>query len=228
MKKKGSQTKVLTPGGKNLSVLTNTILLYEKELRQIASIMHEEAGQSLVALKMKLEAIQGNIRKGDYQELQTLTGGIIKTIRDSIAELSPSLLYDFGLIPALQWLCGSMKTRTGIDIDLDAKEDKVPAYDLEATIILYRTVKALLSLIVCETGPSRIAIKLGTGKTRMVISFSVDARASSKDIQRLLTHPDIPTLEGWIGSIGGQFSVEDKKEGHLKLILQCPLTASPR
>ena len=95
----------------------------EKERRRIARELHDEAGQSLTAVKFALERLeeQYTSKKKDLsEEISEIKKMISRTsseIRRLAYRLHPTLLSDLGLEPALNLYFKEMATHSGLDID---------------------------------------------------------------------------------------------------------------
>ena len=95
----------------------------EKERRRIARELHDEAGQSLTAVKFALERLeeQYTSKKKDLsEEISEIKKMISRTsseIRRLAYHLHPTLLSDLGLEPALNLYFKEMATHSGLDID---------------------------------------------------------------------------------------------------------------
>ena len=94
----------------------------ESERRALANQLHDLVGQKLTALSINLQlmkapsgpdATKDNARLEDSMRLVQET---IESIRNVMAELSPSVLVDYGLAPALRWYAEGLTKRTGVAV----------------------------------------------------------------------------------------------------------------
>jgi|Deesub1362A_J573_1020465.scaffolds.fasta_scaffold28092_1 signal transduction histidine kinase len=225
MIRKGSHNEGSTTSGSNSLSTKETVLLYERQLRDAASRIHTEVGQPLVALKMKLEMLRSKESTKDYEEIQRLVGDIIKNIKNSISDLSSPLLYDFGLVPALQWLINNFKNTEGVDISFNGDESPFTC-DKEISILLYRVIKILLSRITDQLTPEGIAVDFKTDKTRVKISILINTNNPSQKLQPFMKSLDVIIIKDWIDSIKGILSFKLLKTKKIRIVLQCPLRLS--
>ncbi|HSO67377.1 MAG TPA: PAS domain S-box protein, partial [Desulfatirhabdiaceae bacterium] len=94
----------------------------EEERRRIARELHDEAGQSLTAVKLGLDRLEQKF--GDSCNFRDEIGEIRKMIQRTATEirqmsfhLHPTLLSDLGLEPALTLYLNEIKKHSDIDID---------------------------------------------------------------------------------------------------------------
>ncbi|MDH3359560.1 MAG: PAS domain S-box protein, partial [Desulfobulbaceae bacterium] len=91
----------------------------EEETRHtIATGLHEQIGQNLSVVKLKLGALAQSASSPEIGEqlryLDELLAGILKETRTLTFELSPPILYDIGLEAALKWAAGQFQSRNKI------------------------------------------------------------------------------------------------------------------
>jgi PAS domain S-box-containing protein len=86
-------------------LLTSLMQAEEKERRVIARELHDKIGQSLTALKINLQTVEGVKGKGlDLSESIAMVEHMIQELRIISRNLPPTMLEDIGLAPALRWL----------------------------------------------------------------------------------------------------------------------------
>jgi signal transduction histidine kinase len=87
----------------------------EEERRRIACELHDEIGQQLTCLKSLLARDSGPVA-GKPQALE-IVDELIGQVRNIAVALRPSLLDDFGLLPALTKLFERYMAQSGIEVD---------------------------------------------------------------------------------------------------------------
>ncbi|MEO6603205.1 MAG: PAS domain S-box protein, partial [Polyangiaceae bacterium] len=118
----------------------------QRERRRIAVDLHDHIGQALALAKIKLEATLealGSEPRRVVDEVVQLVAQSIVDTRSLTFELSPPILYDLGLKPALSWLVEDVEKRCGISIELETDDDPVPLDDERAALV-FRAVRELL------------------------------------------------------------------------------------
>jgi PAS domain S-box-containing protein len=90
------------------SLASELSLTEERERRRIAATLHDNLGQLLAILKIRLGAVtESKATESTKRELRDIRKYIQQGIdytRSLIVELSPPILHELGLEPALEWL----------------------------------------------------------------------------------------------------------------------------
>lgn len=101
------------------------VRMREEERARIAREVHDELGGSLTVLKMSLaRAARGHEEEAElitnFRDMRVQTDNLVKMVRRIASDLRPSILDDFGLIPALEWQAQEWSQRIGIPCRLDS------------------------------------------------------------------------------------------------------------
>jgi PAS domain S-box-containing protein len=123
----------------------------EKERKRIARELHDGIGQSLTAIKFRVENMLQQMDRGKAKRIAGPLETIIPLIQQSIEEsrriqmdLRPSILDDLGILATLSWFCREFQTTySGISIEkmIEINEDEVP--DSLKTVIYRISQEAL-------------------------------------------------------------------------------------
>jgi len=117
----------------------------EAEVKRLAHALHDDAGQLLAVVHIKLEDI-GRALPADLRERLQEARQILDQIEDQLRglahELRPPALEDQGLVAALQGLAGAVSRRTGLRVMVEAAESTRLPPGIEA--VLYRVVQEAL------------------------------------------------------------------------------------
>jgi signal transduction histidine kinase len=120
----------------------------ENERRSLARELHDEVGQSLSAILMEAEsavcADEAREKHDHLQSIRTLAERTVNEVRDLALLLRPSMLDDFGLVPALNWHARETAKRTGLKITVSADEDTDNLPEEHKTCV-YRLVQEALN-----------------------------------------------------------------------------------
>ncbi|MBJ6724499.1 MEDS domain-containing protein [Geomesophilobacter sediminis] len=139
----------------------------ERQRRQIASVLHDQIGQTLALAKIRIEAVKRVVEgvKGgqrlsvDLAGIGELLDRVIQHSRSLTDQLSPPVLYELGLEAAVEALADEFQRQHGIEITFyDDAADKPLDDDLRG--LLYQSVRELLVNIVKHAHASRATVSL--------------------------------------------------------------------
>ena len=89
------------------------VLLEESERRHIATELHDEIGQTLTALKLRLHVAEPSEH---VEQSRELVEELMRRVSNLSLDLRPPMLDDFGLLAALRWLFERYKVQTGVEV----------------------------------------------------------------------------------------------------------------
>jgi len=139
--------QALQDRSEQLRRLASQLTLAEhRERRRLAEVLHDHLQQLLVGAKFRLTALEQAPDKAVRQaaaEMGDLIDQSIKVSRSLTGELSPPVLHEGELVPALEWLALWMQEKHGLTVELRAGENAAPDTE-DMTILLFQSVRELL------------------------------------------------------------------------------------
>ena len=164
----------------------------EEERRTLARELHDEVGQSLSAIMMEansLEESQGDaaLDRAEVRVRLASIGNIaarsLNVVRDLALLLRPSMLDDFGLVPALNWQARETAKRTGLNVRVTADETSGDLPDEHKTCI-YRLAQEALSNAARHAGARNIRVTVKTDPGLVRFSVQDDGTGFDKRFVR--------------------------------------------
>ena len=148
----------------------HTIDSQEQERRYLARELHDEIGQVLTAVKTNLQALQlSDIPRALAQRLEDSIGVVERAlgqISDLSVDLRPSLLDDFGLVPALEWYARRQAQRSGFQVTFLANPEEMHLTpSLETTC--FRVAQAALTNVARHARAKQVRIELNRTETEL-------------------------------------------------------------
>jgi signal transduction histidine kinase len=136
----------------------------EAERRRISRELHDDAGQSLVCIRLQLEMIEMAL-PAEYEDLRAklaetrdVTEKTILEIRRLIADLSPVVLDQFGLAAAVRQLLKRLEASSGVQITLDlGSVSEIPS---KTQMVVYRIIQECCNNIAKHSRARRVNISL--------------------------------------------------------------------
>jgi len=150
----------------------------EKERKRIARELHDGIGQSLTAIKFRVENMLQQMNRSKAKRIAKPLEAIIPLIQQSIEEsrriqmdLRPSILDDLGILATLSWFCREFQitySRISIEKLIDINEDEVP--DSLKTVI-YRISQEALNNVAKHSKADlvHLALRKSDGKIELAI-----------------------------------------------------------
>jgi signal transduction histidine kinase len=111
---------------------------------------------------------RGASTRAKVEEVVHLIEEALAQTRSLTFDLSPPILYDLGLEPALRWLAEQIEKRYGLHVELQG--DKEPKLDPEVSAIVFRSVRELLTNVSKHAGVHAAKVTLGLNDGRLSVA----------------------------------------------------------
>ncbi len=165
---------------RELEMLQELVNAQEEERRRIARNLHDELGQQLIALRLKLENIRNNSENNLIQSELDKAQEIAKQIDDGIDffawELRPAALDDLGIYRAIEKYINEWSQYSGITVELLPSSIKDLRFSLETEINLYRIVQEALNNINKHAHAIKAEIVLEKRENKIVLIIADDGK----------------------------------------------------
>jgi signal transduction histidine kinase len=153
---------------KQLRALTSEIsMAEERERRQLAIELHDQISQVLAFAKMEIRSAITKMELSTLpKQLEQIGEYIDQAYQQTKAltfELSPPILYDLGLISAVDWLAERVTKQHGLEITIE-QQNKIPPLAHETAIVLFRSIRELLNNVVKHANAKQVVIYFYSGE----------------------------------------------------------------
>lgn len=187
------RTHTLTVSQDRLRALATQLSLAEERVRRsLASELHDYLGQMLVVCRLKLtQASQGTNehREQQLRDADRILQDAITYTRSLVAQLTPPVLREFGLIMGLTWLAEQMKQHHELRVGMTLNVTSVELSE-EHAILLFLSVRELLMNIVNHADTTEAALTVDLKQQMLVVTvkdtgrgFDLSAEPSSPELQ---------------------------------------------
>jgi signal transduction histidine kinase len=207
------------------SLMTALLLTEEHERRRLAVDLHDGLSQTIALVQIKLaqlgKSLTGSLATS-VSEIQDLVEQANGAARSISFELSPPVLHDFGLEPAVQWLVENIQTRYGIAIDLE-DDGQVKPIDEVTRVMLFRSIRELLINAAKHARASRVNVRLKRVEDRLsaeVEDDGVGMEPATVDKAGF----GLFSIHERLSHAGGSMSIESAPGRGTKIHLCAPLT----
>jgi signal transduction histidine kinase len=159
--------------------LAQVVRAQEEERARLSRELHDEAGQALTALNYGLDLVQRSAldaaTRGEVQRLMELCATTTRRLAALARDLRPSVLDDFGLLPAVRSLVREFADRYGVATELHVHGD-VPRLASEAETAVYRVVQEALTNVARHARASRVDVTLETRGSELHVRVQDNGR----------------------------------------------------
>ncbi len=203
----------------------------EIERRRISRELHDEAGQSLLCIRLQMELIEQALpeKEGEWRsklrEARDLTERTILEMRRLIAALSPAVLEQLGLGAALRQLVNRFQRLHPCRVKLQLS--KMGALPQQIEIIAYRLVQECFNNIGKHSAARHVNISLSSADG--MLKLSVEDNGVGFNVQEALAKRESFGLSGMrerVALLGGHFHVDSRTEGSkrgTKISIELPI-----
>lgn len=138
----------------------------------------------LGAAKLRSQLIQNQISKKAkpvFHEMQDMLSDSIIQSRQIMAEMSPHVLNEQGLIPALEWLTEQIKSKNNIEAAFTAKNCReILRHDLQ--VLVFQATRELLMNAVKHAGAREAAVSVSGDRRNIRIEVSDDGKGFGRKV----------------------------------------------
>jgi PAS domain S-box-containing protein len=150
--------------------------LKEDDRRRIAREIHDELGQTLLALRLDVSTLatrtaQAHPRLNQrVRDVLQQLDATVKSVRSIINNLRPAVL-DLGLAAAIEWQVNEFRRRSGIACELVLDADECVLDDLRATT-LFRILQESLTNVIRHAKATHVLVELRQEGDRLAMRIT--------------------------------------------------------
>lgn len=149
----------------------------EKERRRIASGLHDSVAQILALCKIKAGLLKKSTKKEDNEtlatELTSLLEQIIAEVRSLTFEISPPILYELGLVPAIEFFLEQFESKHDLRCFFEQLSD-IPQISLETSSVLFHAFRELLNNVLKHANAQSITVSALVDRSTLKVSVTDD------------------------------------------------------
>ncbi len=197
----------------------------EEERKKLTRELHDHVGQMLTALRMEIGRADRSRAVSDTRtgqalaEARHLLDTILRSVRDLVMGLRPSMLDDFGLQPALEWHVRDFRRRFNIRVDLHLQGDLNALPDQHRTCV-YRIVQEALTNCARHSHAGHVDVSVTWDKAALELVVSDNGTGFEPDHARGM---GLLGIEERVRELNGTFNVQQREEGGTELRVELPV-----
>jgi signal transduction histidine kinase len=161
---------------------TELSLVEQREKKRLAAELHDSPMQKLTLAQIQI----ASAARWRDAESDRLLGVGLELLRDALEELrtlqfelSPPLLHQEGLGPALRWLVSHLAKRCSVELAY-VEAQPMPPLDQDLAILMFQCARELLYNLIKHAEASRGLIELGCSGGTVTLTVSDDGKGLTK------------------------------------------------
>jgi two-component system, NarL family, sensor histidine kinase UhpB len=182
----------------------------EVERRRIASGLHDEVGQVLTGVLLRL----------DDEETKEAVRQALNEVRRIARELRPEMLEQLGLVSALTELSRRFAESSGIRVERRFAPE-LPPLSGEAELAVYRVAQESLTNVARHAGATQVELALEPGAGSVVLCVSDDGRGMS-EAAASNGHGGLRGMRERALLVGGALAIKPGRAGGVEVRLEVP------
>jgi PAS domain S-box-containing protein len=199
----------------------------EEEIKRIAHALHDEAGQLLASVHIRLAEIARDLPAHGAERLDDVRGLLVKIeeqLRHMSHELRPTILDDLGLRPAIEFLADGVARRTGLQITIEGSPGKRLSSATETA--LYRVVQEALTNVTKHAQATSASIAFMRSERVLICAIRDDGVGF--DIPSVLARRGarglgLTGIQERLNAVGGTLSIVATPRNGTQLIISVPV-----
>jgi signal transduction histidine kinase len=194
----------------------------EEERKNLSRELHDHVAQVLTGLRMELGRVERmNIGvRPTVTECKRLVDNMFDTVRNLSLGLRPSMLDDFGLQAALEWLTRDLMGRSAIKVELDVEGDFDSLPEAHRTCV-YRVVQEATTNCMRHAHASSIEITVCARGGQLHVSVSDDGIGVNPSSRR--SGLGIRGIEERVNELSGTTTISCGAGGGTNVAVRLPL-----
>lgn len=187
----------------------SVIRAQEEERQRIARELHDDTGQVLTLLLIRLKLLESQSESEEtrqqIEELRGLVSSAIDQVRRLALNLRPPTIDQLGLIPALRSLVATYTTNTHINVKLDAPREAI-RLSPEHMIAVYRIAQEALTNVAKHSGARSVMMNVSVHDDTLHLDIRDDGHGF--DMSAVAHRRQRPPMESGPGV--GLFGMEER------------------
>lgn len=197
----------------------------QRERDRLYELLHDEVQPLLVAARLSLSGL--GVRTPPQDRLRVAAeacqhiSGVIDVARTLSFQLSPPLIRERGLSPALESLCHWVRDNHGLEVELSSTPE-AESDDMALRLLCFNAVRELLTNTAKHAGASRakLTVDLVDGDT---LRITVADRGSGFDPATITSGSGLSAIERRLSMLGGSLQIDSRPGQGTVATLAAPL-----
>lgn len=194
----------------------------DTERQRLSRELHDGLGQSLIAQKLRLEALKLPLTGRTailLDEMTQCSDKLVDDVRRISNDLMPAQLTQFGIVPALRQHCDEVTSYSGVEVSFDCTGD-FDTMRRKTKIYLFRIIQEALNNIVKHAESKSAVVEIA--KTREHYFLSISDDGIGFDTGKPCTGNGLNNIRERTLLLGGTFSITSQPGNGTTIEIQIP------
>jgi signal transduction histidine kinase len=206
----------------------------EEERRFLAHELHDELGQLLTALKLRIKLRAGapvaSAAPPADDDPLVLVDDLIGRVRRMSGDLRPPLLDEVGLVPAVRAYLDSQSALSGVAMLLEADDGvTAPRLGADVEITCFRIVQEAITNAIRHAAARDLRVRISRTPERVALRIHDDGRGFDVDVRlesaAAAGHLGVVGMRERVRAHGGDFRLQSRPGAGTTIEVELPLAA---
>ena len=198
---------------KELELIKNTVSVQEKVRSDIARDLHDSVGQSLIASKISVEALDDPATETVLSMIQEA----YNEVRQVSHQMLPTILSSEGLPNAMEQLVQAQFGGKGYDVSFSHEGSKNLRLDELTEINVYRIAQEIINNIVKHSKADKVKVKVSTKSKNFTLCISENGEGF--DLEKIKKGQGLINIEHRIQMINKARLTRNRESGYYNTII---------
>ena len=207
-------------------LLARIMAVQEEERRRIARELHDQAGQSLTLLLVKLRLLEEQVDipalRQQVADLKILTNTVMDELHRLAIDLRPASLDHVGLAPAVEQMLMQMEQAHGVAVQMESIGMQTVVLPMTVEIHLYRIIQEALTNAIRHGQAHQIDVVLEARDNKIIIVVEDDGNGFIPDHAASTTHLGLIGMQERVTQINGHLTIESAPGAGTTIIVEAP------
>lgn len=224
--RKGNEEKLIKYQQQLRKLVSELVFTEERERRKMAEYLHDNIGQTLAYCKIKLFSMKRknktNLQDTTLVEVHQIIDEVITNTRSLTYDLSSPVLYELGLFSAVESLAEQTGKRHDLKVSVINNNSNLK-FNIAESIIIYQSVRELLSNTVKHAHAHKIKIDITVGDKNLEIHYYDDGIGFDPDKIIGKGGFGLFNIKEKLKDIGAELRVNSNQLNGVNIIISVPL-----
>jgi len=207
--------------------------MLEKERHDIGSTLHDQIGQILTGMTIRLEGLKkvqtadGSDLSDRVEPIQSLLRNLILQAKTISQNLRSDVLERFGLEASIRQMVKDVQKQSGLKINLFTKNLSGDIREDGTDLAVYRLIQEALTNVVKHAGAKEVFISLSRRDKFVSLTIEDDGKGFDYDAvldKKAFNSPlGITIMRERVSMLGGEFRIESEPDKGTHIHAQIPL-----